>query len=77
MEKEFYSREMQILKQSQIKIALEYVTTIGVTLSVKELHFVTEIFIEMCLKPLDDDMKVKINKLDKWLMEKKQKQINE
>ena len=68
---EFYSREIQILRQSQSKMAHEYVTSIGVTLTVEELQRVTDIFVECCLRPQDKDLKDRIKKLDKWLDEKK------
>lgn len=70
---EFYNREIQILRQSQSKMALEYVTSIGVTLTVEELQRVTDIFVECCLRPQDKDLKDRIKKLDKWLEEKKSK----
>lgn len=68
---EFYSRDIQILRQSQSKLALEYVNQVGVTLSVDELQRMTDIFVECCLRPIDNDLKERIKKLDKWLLEKK------
>jgi hypothetical protein len=69
---EFYSREMTIMRQSQIKMALEYVTSVGVTVTLEELDRITELFVELCLRPKDDDLKKRIKALDKWLEEKKQ-----
>jgi len=70
---EFYSREIQIMRQSQSKMALDYVTSVGVTVTVEELIRITELFVEVCLRPQDDSLKKRIKALDKWLEEKKQK----
>jgi hypothetical protein len=69
---EFYSREIQIMRQSQSKMALDYVTSVGVTVSVEELIRITELFVELCLRPSDDELKKRVKALDKWLQEKKQ-----
>jgi hypothetical protein len=68
---EFYSREIQIMRQSQSKMALEYVTTVGVSVTLEELIRITDLFVEICLRPQDDDLKRRIKSLDKWLEEKK------
>ena len=68
---EFYSREIQIMRQSQSKMALDYVTSVGVTVTVEELIRITELFVEVCLRPQDYSLKQRIKALDKWLEEKK------
>jgi hypothetical protein len=68
---EFYSREIQIMRQSQSKMALEYVTSVGVSVTVEELVRITDLFVEICLRPQDDNLKQRIKALDKWLEEKK------
>ena len=68
---EFYSREIQIMRQSQSKMALEYVTTVGVSVTLEEIIRITDLFVEICLRPQDDDLKRRIKALDKWLEEKK------
>ena len=68
---EFYNRDIQILRQSQSKLALEYTSLIGVFLTVEELQRVTDVFVECCLRPQDKELKERINKLDKWLKDKK------
>lgn len=68
---EFHSRDIQILRQSQSKLALEYVTQSGLTVTVEELQRITDVFVECCLRPLDSDLKDRIKKLDKWILEKK------
>jgi hypothetical protein len=70
---EFYSRDIQIMRQSQSKMALEYVSQSGITVTVEELQRITDIFVECCLRPLDNDLKERIKKLDKWIEDKKNK----
>jgi hypothetical protein len=60
------------MRQSQSKMALDYVTSVGVTVTVEELIRITELFVEVCLRPQDDSLKQRIKALDKWLQEKKQ-----
>lgn len=68
---EFHSKDIQILRQSQSKLALEYVNSIGVKVTVEELQRITDVFVESCLRPADNDLKERIKKLDKWLESKK------
>ena len=70
---EFNSRDIQILRQSQSKMALEYVTSVGVSVTLEELVRITDLFVEICLRPQDDNLKLRIKALDKWLEEKKNK----
>jgi hypothetical protein len=69
---EFYSRDIQIMRQSQSKMALEYLSTIGVLVTFEELQRVTDVFVECCLRPQDNDLKERVRKLDKWILDKKQ-----
>lgn len=68
---EFYSKEIQIMRQSQSKLALEYVSSVGVKISVEELQRITDIFVECCLRPQDEDLKKRIKNLDFWIESKK------
>lgn len=68
---DFYSREIQIMRQSQSKMALEYVQSVGVNVTLEELVRITDLFVEICLRPQDDDLKKRIKALDKWIEEKK------
>lgn len=68
---EFYSREIQIMRQSQSKMALEYVQSVGVSVTLEELVRITDLFVEICLRPQDEDLKKRIKALDKWISEKK------
>jgi hypothetical protein len=61
------------MRQSQSKMALEYVSQSGITITVEELQRITDIFVECCLRPLDNDLKERIKKLDKWIEDKKNK----
>ncbi len=61
---EFYSKDIQILRQSQSKLALEYFNSMGIILSVEELQRVTDVFVECCLRPSDNDLKNRIKLLD-------------
>ena len=69
---DFYGRDIQIMRQSQSKMALEYVTSVGVSVTLEELIRITDLFVEICLRPQDDDLKKRIKALDKWILEKKQ-----
>ena len=70
---DFYSKEIQIMRQSQSKLALEYVSSVGINVTVEELQRITDILVECCLRPQDDDLKKRIKALDKWVEEKKSK----
>lgn len=67
---QFHNREIQIMRQSQSKMALDYLTGMGVKVTVEELQRITDVFVECCLRPQDDDLKERIKKLDKWISEK-------
>ena len=69
---DFYSKEIQIMRQSQSKLALEYVASVGIKITVEELQRITDLFVECCLRPQDDDLKKRIRGLDKWILDKKQ-----
>ena len=74
---EFYSKEINILRQSQQKMAFDLARSKGVDLSVEELQRMTDVFVECCLRPMDKDLKERVRNLDKWLNEKSQKSIEE
>jgi hypothetical protein len=67
---EFYSKDIQILRQSQIKLVLEYFNSLDLILSVEELQRVTDVFVECCLRPQDKDLKDRIKSLDIWISDK-------
>ena len=67
---EFYSKDIQILRQSQSKLVLEYFNSLDLILSVEELQRVTDVFVECCLRPQDKDLKDRIKSLDTWVSNK-------
>lgn len=73
---EFYSKDIQILRQSQIKLVLEMMTLHNVVPTVLELQKATDIFVECGLKPMDNDLKLKVKNLDEWLKKKKEENKN-
>jgi hypothetical protein len=70
---QFYSREVSILQQSQSKLALEFLTSKGIEVTASQLWRVTEVFVQCCLHAQNDDLKEKLEKLDKWILEKQKK----
>jgi hypothetical protein len=74
---DFHSRDVQILRQSQSKLALEYLSQQGVLVTVEELQRVTDVFVECCLRPIDNDLRDRLKKLDKWILDKKLKSNGE
>lgn len=71
---EFHSRDIQILRQSQSKLVLEYFSQHNITVTVEELQRTTDVFVECCLRPIDKDLKSRIKKLDEWILNKKTNQ---
>lgn len=70
MAMEFYSKEIQIMRQSQQKMAFDYAKSLGVNLSMKELQRITDLFVECCIKPQDKELKEKIKTFDEWILTK-------
>lgn len=67
----FYAKEIQIMRQSQQKMAFDYSKSKGYIPSILELQRMTDLFVEMCLRPQDDDLTKRIKSLDKWLIGKR------
>ena len=76
-ELQFYSKEINILRQSQQKMAFDLARSKGVNLSVMELQRMTDVFVECCLRPMDKNLKERVSNLDKWLEQKSQLSIEE
>lgn len=70
----FYPKEIQIMRQSQQKMALDYSRSKGYTPSIVELQRMTDLFVEMCIRSQDDELTKRIKSLDKWLATKALKQ---
>ena len=45
---DFHNRDVQIMRQSQSKMALEYLNSIGVLVTFEELQRVTDVFVDEC-----------------------------
>lgn len=74
MERTPYNKDIQILRQSQVKLALEYCNSIGIKLTMAELLRMTDILVESCLFSMDKDLKDRVKKLDDFLETKKNEQ---
>ena len=70
-EKVFYNKDIQIIRQSQIKLAYDFLKDHGIIPTVKELQKVTDVFTLCCLQSPDDDLKKRIDGLDKWIAQQK------
>jgi hypothetical protein len=70
---EFYSKDIQILRQSQQKMAFDLAQSKGVILTMKELQRMTDVFVECCIKPQNQELKDKIKEMDFWLENKTKK----
>jgi hypothetical protein len=68
---QFFSKEIMILQQSQSKLALEFLTSQGITPSTEVLWKVTELFVECCLYKETPELREKKQKLDKWIAKQK------
>jgi hypothetical protein len=73
---QFYSKDIQIMRQSQQKMAFDHARSKGIYLTVEELQRVTDVFVECCLRPMDNDLKERVRKMDTWLL-KKAREIQE
>jgi hypothetical protein len=70
---QFYAREVSILKQSQSKLALEFLTGHGIIPTSEELWRVTEVFVQCCLHKQNDVLKKRLKDLDTWIIKRKNK----
>ena len=68
---QFYSKEIQIMRQSQQKMALDFCIQNEITPTMEELQRITNLFVECCIKPQDEELKKRIKGLDKWVNIKK------
>ena len=66
---EFYGKDIQIVRQSQSKMVLEYTNSVGVKITVEELQRITDIFVECCIRPQDNDLKERIKNLEEDIKE--------
>jgi len=74
---EFYSKEINIMRQSQQKMAFDFCNKRGYTPTFMELQRITDVFVEVCLRPRDKDLELRIKNLDGWLDDKVKKKLDE
>lgn len=73
----FYSKDINIMRQSQQKMAFDFCVKRGYTPTFMELQRITDVFVEVCLRARDKDLDIRIDKLDKWLDSKVKKKFDE
>lgn len=66
-----WSKEISIVRQSGVKIALEFCKVHNIQPTLKELFRLTDIFAEDCLLTPDEDFKKSVEKVDTWIAQKK------
>ena len=64
-------KDLSIVRQSSIKIALEFCKVHGIQPSMKELIRLTDIFAEDALLTPDKQFKESVKKIDEWVVSKK------
>ena len=74
---DFYSKEINIMRQSQQKMAFDFCNKRGYTPTFMELQRITDVFVEVCLRPRDKDLELRIKNLDGWLDKKVQRKFDE
>lgn len=65
------SKDVSIVRQSGVKIALEFCKVHGIEPSLKELFRLTDIFAQDALVLHDDEFKNDIKNVDKWVEKRK------
>lgn len=75
---QFYPKDIQITRQSQIKAAVDYINGRGIILNVRELQRVVDLFVECVMCPQSDELKEKLKKMDEFLDKRaiENKQLN-
>jgi hypothetical protein len=66
-----WSKDVSIVRQSAIKISLEFCKVHNVAPTLKELLRLTDILAEDALMAPDDNFKKQIEKVDTWIAQKK------
>ena len=68
---QFYSKEIQIMRQSQQKIALDFLQSHGIKVNMTQLQQVTDLFVECCLVQQHSELKERLKKFDEWIKSRK------
>ena len=72
-----WSKDVSIVRQSAIKISLEFCKVHNVAPTLKELLRLTDILAEDALMAPDDNFKKQIEKVDTWIAQKKMTMPNQ
>mgnify|MGYP000897899425 CR=1 FL=1 len=72
-ERKIWVKDIQIVRQSSVKIALEFCKVHGIQPTLRELFRLTDIFAENALVKPNNETKITIARTDKWIEEKKKK----
>jgi len=67
-ERKVYSKDVSIVRQSGIKISLEFCKVHGIKPTLKELLRLTDVFAEDCLMAPDKEFKETVKKIDEWVV---------
>lgn len=70
-ERKNWSKEISIVRQSAVKISLEFCKAHNIQPSLKELLRLTDIFAEDAILVPNKEFKETIKKIDEWIEEKK------
>jgi hypothetical protein len=70
-ERKVWAKELSIARQSAIKISLEFCKVHGIIPTLKELIRLTDVLAEDCILIPNDEFKKTIEKVDKWVIDKK------
>lgn len=72
MARENINKDLQIVKQSQSKLALDFFKVHDIKPSLKELLRLTDILVESVVLMPDQEFKETVKKFDEWIASKKQ-----
>ena len=70
------SKDVSIVRQSGVKIALEFCKVHQITPTLRELFRLTDIFAQDALMLSDKDFRKQVKKVDEWIITKKHEAIN-
>lgn len=73
VERVAYSKDVSIVRQSSIKISLEFCKVHNIAPTLKELLRLTDILAEEALLLPDQEFKDTVAKIDKWVEDHKKK----
>ena len=74
MERKVWSKDVSIVRQSSIKISLEFCKVHHIAPTLKELLRLTDVLAEDALMSPDKEFKQTIKKIDEWVVKNKSTQ---